>query len=125
MYAAQLDAYRTAQKSTLEGRELEAYVLAKAAQMLTTCRDDWDASAQAEQLTEALKYNQRLWTLFQAELTKADNPLPQKVREDLLSLSVFVDRRILDIMAFPSPEKLTILININLNIAAGLRGSGA
>jgi hypothetical protein len=26
-------------------------------------------------------------------------------------------------MAYPSPEKLTAIININLNIAAGLRGS--
>jgi len=26
-------------------------------------------------------------------------------------------------MAFPSPEKLNIIININQNIAAGLRGS--
>ena len=32
-------------------------------------------------------------------------------------------KRIFDIMAYPSPEKLTIIININLNLAAGLRGS--
>jgi len=40
---------------------------------------------------------------------------------DLLKLSAFIDRRILETMADPSPEKLTAIININRNIAAGLR----
>jgi len=39
----------------------------------------------------------------------------------LFRLSAFIDQRTLDTMAYPSPEKLTILININHNIAAGLR----
>jgi flagellar protein FlaF len=74
-------------------------------------------------LEEALKYNQKIWTLFQAELAKPDNPLPKKLREDLLSLSAFVDKRIFELLSFPTPEKLTAIININLNIAAGLRGT--
>jgi len=35
---------------------------------------------------------------------------------------IFVDRRIFEVMAYPSSEKLDILININRNLAAGLRG---
>lgn len=115
-----IEAYRQIQKTTTSGRELEASVLVKAAHKLKGCRDNWDAPDISERLDDALKYNQRLWSFFQAELSRPDHPMPKKLREDLLSLSLFIDRRIFEIMASPSPEKLDILININLNIAAGL-----
>lgn len=51
-----------------------------------------------------------------------DNPLPQKLREDILNLSLFIDKRLFEVLAFPNaPERLTIVIDINFNIAAGLR----
>ena len=122
MHGAQLETYRNMQKATLSGRELEAEVLSKAAFKLNFCQNNWNDPKREELLEEALKYNQKIWTLFQAELAKLDNPLPKKLREDLLSLSAFVDKRIFELMSFPTPEKLTAIININLNIAAGLRG---
>jgi flagellar protein FlaF len=125
MYATQIETYRNTQKMTMSGRELEAAVLTKAAQKLTLCQNNWEASDREEKLNEALKYNQRIWTLFQSELSDPKNPLPKKLKEDLLSLSAFIDKRIFDIFSFPSPEKLNAIININLNIAAGLRGTAA
>jgi len=121
MYA-QLEAYRTALKTTMSGREIEASVLTKAALMLKNCLENWDSENRSARLEEALKFNQLIWSIFQSELSKAENPLPKKTREDILSLAAFIDKRIFDIMAYPSPEKLTIIININLNIAAGLQG---
>lgn len=115
-----VEAYREVQKTTLSGRELEASVLVKAAHKLKYCRDNWDSPDRQERLDEALKYNQRLWSFFQAELSRPDHPMPKKIREDILSLSLFIDRRTFELMLSPSPEKLEILININLNIAAGL-----
>jgi flagellar protein FlaF len=123
MYAGQLEAYRTVQKTTMSGRELEASVLAKAALLLQQCQNNWEAPDKDAQLDDALQYTQRIWSIFQAELSKPDNPLPKKLRQDLLSLSVFIDKRIFEVMMTPAPEKLTVLININLNIAAGLRES--
>jgi flagellar protein FlaF len=123
MHAAQLETYRNMQKATLSGRELEAEVLSKAAMKLNFCQNNWNDLKREEMLEEALKYNQKIWTLFQAELAKPDNPLPKKLREDLLTLSAFVDKRIFELLSFPTPEKLTAIININLNIAAGLRGT--
>ncbi len=123
MLATQLEAYRTVQKTTMSGREIEASVLTKAAQMIKECQQNWGNKDLDEKLDEALKYNQKIWSLFQAELSKDDNPLPRKLREDILSLSVFVDKRTFDIMAFPAPEKLNILVSININIAAGLMGN--
>lgn len=121
MYA-QLEAYRAALKTTMSGREIEASVLTKAALMLRNCQENWDSENHDTKLDEALKFNQLIWSIFQSELTKVDNPLPKNLKEDILSLGVFIDRRILDIMAYPSPEKLNIIININLSIAAGLQG---
>ena len=123
MYSSPLQAYETVNKETMPGREIEAAVLTKAARKLKDCQDSWDAENRDEKLSEALKFNQLVWSIFQGELEKKDNPLNRKLRADLLRLSAFVDRRIFETMADPSPEKLSIVININNNIAAGLRES--
>jgi len=125
MLASQLEVYRTVQKTTQSGRELEALSLTKGALLLQNVQNDWDASDRQVRLDEALRYNQRIWSIFQSELASPDNPLPRKIREDILSLSLFIDKRILEVMAQPVPEKLAIIINININIAAGLRSSSA
>ncbi|WP_243370211.1 flagellar biosynthesis regulator FlaF [Geotalea sp. SG265] len=121
MLANQIKEYANLQKEALTGRELEASVLTRAAQMLKACQDNWGAPDREKKLQEALKFNQKIWSFFQAELSAPDNPLPKKLREDILSLSLFVDKRIFEIIAFPESEKLAIVIDINMNIAAGLR----
>ena len=123
MYSSPLQAYETVNKKTMSGREIEAEVLTKAARKLKDCQDNWNANDRDEKLNDALKFNQLVWSIFQGELKKEDNPLNRKLRADLLSLSAFVDRRIFETIAEPSPEKLNIVININNNIAAGLRES--
>lgn len=122
MYASQLDTYRQAQQATLSGREIEAAVLTKAALLLKDCQDHWDAADRTDKLGEAVRYSQKIWSIFQADLAKADHPLPRKLREDILSLSVFLDRRMIDVLAYPEPCKLDVIIKANLNLAAGLRG---
>lgn len=120
MYAQQLETYANVHKTTLSGRDLEAAVLNKAALKFQYVQENWDAKNRDDKLDEALRYNQLIWNVFQAELAKPENPLPKKLREDILSLSLFVDRRTFETTAFPSKDKLSILININRNIAAGL-----
>lgn len=122
MYNNAAQAYQSVEKATLSGRQIEAKVLTNAAIKLKKCQDNWDAADRDANLNDALKVNQKIWSIFQTELSAEDNPLPKKLRSDLLRLSLFIDRRIMDIMAFPEPEKLTAVININNNIAAGLRG---
>ncbi|MCP4716086.1 MAG: flagellar biosynthesis regulator FlhF, partial [Deltaproteobacteria bacterium] len=56
-------------------------------------------------------------------LKRSDHPMPVDIRRNLLQLSVVVDRVTFDILENPAPEKLTMLININRNIAAGLKNS--
>ena len=121
MYSNALKAYESVDRTTMSGRETEARVLTKAALKLKSCQDSWHAEKREEKLDEALKYNQRIWDIFQAELSNEENPLPRQVKLNLLRLAAFIDKRIFETMAFPSPEKLTAIIEINRNIAAGLR----
>jgi flagellar biosynthesis activator protein FlaF len=118
-----LEAYRSVEKATLSGRDLEASVLERAATMLQSVRENWSATDRDAMLDDALRFNQRLWTFFQAELMDEANPLPAPVKTNLLNLSGFVDKRTFEVMATPASEKLKILIDINRNIAAGLRGN--
>lgn len=116
-----LRAYESVSQATMSGREVEAAVLTKAARKLGECQDNWNAPNCQEKLEEALKFNQRIWSIFQSELSREDHELPQKIRLDILRLAAFIDRRIFETLADPSPDKLKIVIDINNNLAAGLR----
>lgn len=121
MYQNPAEVYTNMQKEALSGRELEASVLARAGVMLKQVKDNWDSPGRAEKLLEAIKFNQKVWSFFQAELSSPENPLPKKLKEDILNLSIFIDKRLFEVMAFPDPEKLSIIIDIDFNIATGLR----
>ena len=123
MYQNALNAYQTVERETISGRETEARVLTQGALKLQECQDNWNGSGHEKQLTDALRYNQKIWSILQVELAREDNPLPKPLIRDLLKLSAFVDKRIFELIASPAPEKLTAVININRNIAAGLRES--
>jgi flagellar protein FlaF len=126
MSATKMQAYRNAQKATIVSeREIDAYALTQSALKLRECQRNWDMpdKERIDRLFAALKINGKLWSIFQAEITRDDNPLPRQVRQDLLTLSLFVDKRTKEIMCFPEREKLTVLIDINLNLAAGLSAS--
>ncbi len=115
------DVYKKVEQDTLSGREVEAAVLTKAADKLEECQRNWNAPDREQKLDESIKFNQLIWSIFQSELAAEDNPLPQEIRANLLRLSAFIDKRSLETIAYPAAEKLKILIDINRNIAAGLR----
>jgi flagellar protein FlaF len=119
----QIQLYASVEAAALSGRELEASVLIRAAARLKGCQDNWMAGDRDEKLRDALELTQKVWSVFQAELARPDHPLPVNLRQDILQLSLFIDKRIFEMMAFPSPDKLTAIIEINRSVAAGLRGS--
>lgn len=116
-----VNAYTNMQKEMLSGRELEASVLSRAGLMLKQVQENWNAPDREKKLVDAIKFNQKVWSFFQAELSDPENPLPKKLREDILNLSIFIDKQLFDVLAYPDPEKLSIVIDIDFNIAAGLR----
>jgi flagellar biosynthesis activator protein FlaF len=114
--------YEQQSKEFMSPRELEASVLTKAGLKLKQCQEKWNTPERDALLDEAIRYNQKVWSFFQSELSMPENPLPKKLREDILNLSIFLDKRLFEVLAFPTdPEKLNIIIDINFNIAAGLR----
>ncbi|QOX80325.1 flagellar biosynthesis regulator FlaF [Trichlorobacter lovleyi] len=116
-----INSYTSMQKETLSGRELEASVLTRAGLMLKQVQENWAAPDRTEKLLEAIKFNQKVWSFFQAELSDPENPLPVNLRQDILNLSLFVDKRLFEVMANPDKDKLNIVVDIDFNIAAGLR----
>jgi len=120
-YAAAAGAYGdNAQKNTPDQRELEARVLLKSAKFMQDLQNDWE-KVNSEILEETLKYNRQIWMLFYD--TAIENPegeRPNDLRSNIINLANFVFKREVDIMAAPSKEKLSALININREIAAGL-----
>lgn len=117
-----LKAYEKARRQTISGREIEATVLEKGAIRLRRCQQNWSDSKFDRDLDEALRFNQRVWDIFNSDWQSPENTLPKDIRQDLLSLGVFVRKTTLDIMAEPKPRKLDVLIQINENLAQGLRG---
>lgn len=121
MHQTPVNAYASMQKEHLSGRELEASVLSRAGLMLKQVQDNWGSPDRDAKLLEAVKFNQKVWSFFQAELSDPDNPLPKNLREDILNLSMFIDKRLFEVLASPDKDKLQIVIDIDFNIAAGLR----
>ncbi len=119
----QVQAYQNTHKMVMTDREVEAAVLTKGALMLRNCQENWNRGESNGMLDEALRYNQLVWSIFQGEITRRDHPMPVDLRQKILTLSRFIDRRIFELMAYPQSGKLNAIININLNLAAGLRGS--
>lgn len=101
-------------------RELEAGLLLKAASRLQMIVDDW--GARSGDLDDALTYNRRLWTLLVSAVVAEDNPLPVEIKRNILGLANFIFNRTFQVAAAPEPQALAALVNINREIAAGLRG---
>lgn len=72
---------------------------------------------------DSLRFNQDFWTIIQADLTLPTNPLPIATKQNLLRLSVFIDKHTWHALANPSAEVLDVLIDINRDIAQGLLDS--
>jgi flagellar biosynthesis activator protein FlaF len=112
--------YSKVANQTATQRDLEANLLLKAASQLQAVRDNWDRTR--GDLDNALQYNRTLWTIFFSAVTKDDNPLPPHIRENVANLGLFVFKHTLAVLADPRPERLGSLININRELATGLRG---
>lgn len=98
-------------------RATEAWALTEAARRIATAQAAGDEDA----LLTAIRLNWRLWTIFQAELSSGECQLPLDLRQNMLSLSNFVDKTTVDIIADPGIGKAAdILVTINRHIAAGL-----
>jgi flagellar protein FlaF len=112
-------AYQQVGSKTVSPRVLEANLLSRSAGQLQRIRDDWENST--GELYQALLFNRKLWSIFVQSVTGDDSKLPKSLRENIANLGIFVMKQTISIQDAPNAQKLDVLININRELAAGLR----
>jgi len=123
MHNQATQAYQTVARRTGSPRELEANLLSRSATTMQRIRDDWDNAS--DELRQALRFNRKLWNVFLNSVMREDHPLPAPVRQNIANLGLFVLTHSLKLEAGPDPARLEVLININREVAAGLRAAVA
>ncbi len=101
-------------------REIEARALLKAARFLQDIQSRWE-HVKPQEIEACLKINRHIWLAFFEHASlheQKDNS--RSLPQNMITLANFVFKRSLDILTKPSAEKLTSLIFINREIAAGL-----
>ncbi len=73
-----------------------------------------------EEMREALRYNRKLWTVLSTSATAAENPLPPLIKQNIGNIALFVLPHCVELEAMPVPQRMTSLVNINRELAAGL-----
>ena len=115
-------AYQQVGRQTTSPRDLEANLLSRSATTLQRIRDDWPNQTHRD-LAAALLFNRRLWTVFISSATREDSALPVDIRQNIANLGIFIMKHSVALQAEPVPQKLDVLININRQLAAGLRAN--
>jgi len=111
-------AYTAHQRQNEDGRETDKRALLSCASRLSAALADGGKDMPA--YSDALRHNQRLWTIFQVALCDPDNELPKDLKVTLLNLSRYVDKVSFRAVTEFAPQLLHSLIDINRIIAAGL-----
>src|SRR5690606_13529369 len=122
MYHQGAQAYQQVARKTEAPSHREANLLSRAATNLQLIHDAWEIKQ--DSLNEALLFNRRIWNIFLTSVTREDIPLPAAVRQNIANLGLFVMNETRELHMEPSQAKLLPLININRQLAAGLRGAG-
>ncbi|CAA7616134.1 putative Flagellar FlaF family protein [Candidatus Terasakiella magnetica] len=98
-------------------RQTEAWALTETARRISLSQSE---NSSIDDFLAAIRVNWRLWTIFQAELASDECALPIEMRQNVLSLCNFVDKRTVEIIASRDRSLADSLININRQLAAGL-----
>ncbi|MEZ6029974.1 MAG: flagellar biosynthesis regulator FlaF [Hyphomonadaceae bacterium] len=111
-----IQAYQNAAKKTEGPRQTEYRAFAVATRSLIDAASLPDT--EVGRRAEALATNRRLWSLLAADCAAEGNSLPQGLRAQIISLSLFVDRHSSAVMR--DGAAWDVLIDINRTIMQGL-----
>jgi flagellar protein FlaF len=115
--------YANQQRAALEKappQAAEGYALVEIARRMDEAARNPDDTAT---IRDVVRLNWRVWTIFQAELVDPECQTPREIRENLINLSNFIDKKSAELIGTPDAAKLSVLINVNRQIGAGLLGS--
>lgn len=116
----QLGTYKQNEVAGMAEVEMEISALIKASSLLNQIKENWEEKR--KELSIALEKNRRLWTFLASAMKEEDCQQPVAVKQNILNLANYIFKRTNEVLLHPAPEKLEILININMQIANGLSG---
>lgn len=103
------------------GRKIEISIMEMAASKLRAQLPEEGEVSWSRNFDEALKFNQKIWDVFSADWMSPDSQLPRDLRQNLLSIGIFVKKKTFSVMAMPDRPGLKLLIQLNENIIDGLK----
>jgi flagellar protein FlaF len=111
-------------EATASSRETDAQALLTCAWRLDDAKKLMEGNPRSKENVkiygEAIRTNQRIWTIFQIALSDTENPLPQNLKIILMNLSRYVDQTSFRAVGKYRPDLIDSLISINRTLAAGL-----
>ena len=105
--------YQQTQDTAEDPRSIERRAIARVNAMLSA-----GAEGGGMALTEACHKNWQLWSIFQADLADPGNGLPDALKAQLISLSIWVQKYTPQVLFRGAPVQP--LINVNRSIMEGL-----
>lgn len=108
-------AYANTHATVLKGGALEKEALLRAARLLDQAKQKPNNKSA---LGNALRYNLDLWTIFQADLADPANSLPEELKQQLWSLSQFMDSSVSRLLGALDSDTLQAMIDVNRTLAS-------
>lgn len=105
--------YQTVQDANDDPRAIEQRALARVTGMLVS-----GAKEGGTALAEACHMNRMLWTIFQTDLALPENGLPDALKAQLISLSLWVQRYTTKVLF--ENASIDPLVSVNRSILEGL-----
>jgi flagellar protein FlaF len=113
-----LQAYQRTAQASESPREAEYRLFGQVTRALMAAAETDDGDLQTRM--EALDWNRRLWGALATDCAREDNQLPEAVRAQIISLSLWVNRHTSAVMR--RQEDFQPLIDVNRMIMQGLGG---
>lgn len=112
-----LGAYQKTQKITESPREAEYRLFGQVTHALKSIQN---VDRNDSRVIDALDWNRRMWTVLASDCSSDENALADKLRAQIISLSIWVSKHSSEVMR--GKADVEPLIDINTTIMEGLRG---
>jgi flagellar protein FlaF len=114
-------AYAPASPATHTPRDIEYHAFAYVTGLMAAARDLVGQPGAVPKLAEAMFENVRLWLALAADVASEGNQLPAQLRGQIIGLANFARTHMDGVLA--GRETIDALIDVNIAIMSGLRGS--
>jgi flagellar protein FlaF len=111
---------QTQMNSAPSGRQIEISILELASSKLRSQLPTSGELSWSHDLNDAMKFNQKVWDVFSADWMNPESSLSIELRQNLLSIAIFVKKKTFALQANPKLDGLQLLVSLNGNIIDGL-----